>query len=109
MEKKIRFTGIVTVLALVVITAVSCGGGLSGKYSYTEDGVSVSFTFNSGEVKVTMEIEGFGEPMELGEGTYSVSGNKVTISMDGEPSSFTIENSRTLRMDDDPDFVLTKQ
>ena len=114
---------IAILLALVfsMSSLAGCGYGsstLSGKYdlvSMTSEGETLDavqlkdfgiegyFEFlDGGKVKV----EAFGETSE---GTFTVSGTNVTITIDGEPASGTISGNRITIEDDDLTMVIEKK
>jgi len=115
--------------APATLTGGSSGGtsgGVSGTYTYTDpDGFgSASITFSggtSGTVNLTATITFFGPPMtEQARGTYTVSGNTITITITsnnssdpfffevGDVSTFTIINANTIKDDEDGDYWYKK-
>jgi hypothetical protein len=71
------------------LVLAGCGDGLSGTYA-AEGAVPMSFQFRSGG-KVVATVAG-----ESKEGTYTVNGNTVVVTMEGSPATFTRQKDGTL-------------
>lgn len=120
MRKKI---GAFILSAGMIFTLVSCSGSsdavegtwtlksaYSGETEVTEEQLQsaeiggTTFTFKDGKVEISVPSS-----EELSEGTYTVEGNQVTISGDGEEDSFsgTIEDGKlTIKQGDSDNMKL---
>jgi len=74
-----RTIAITMAAMLLIVLLLSACGGLSGTYNDESGLVSMTFKGN----KVTMTAFG----MTVGEGTYKVSGNKITVKIAGEETT----------------------
>ena len=79
------------VVACLALVLAGCGDGISGTYS-AEVGPGMAFTieFKSGG-KATISAMG-----EKKEGTYTVSGDTVTVTVDQDPATFVRQKDGSL-------------
>jgi len=98
-QQKIRTWSIVLVLVFLLSTIAACGGGnpLLGKWE-DEDGMIIEFKDDNTFTIGAME-------MVIMEGTYTMSGNQVTLSMpdEGEDVALTYSVSGDKLSLTDPD------
>jgi len=111
MKNGFKLIGIIAALAVIGLAATSCergeAAGLQGTWVSTEDGATVTMTFNNGDfvsqwgseptmigtytvdgnfINLTVEDNGFTASMAL---EFSLSGNTLTLEVDGEEMDLT--------------------
>jgi hypothetical protein len=95
-----------TVVALYAVLVAACGGGVEGSYFYGEGEEGITLELRSGDVAV-ISISGLGSEVE---GTYSVDGNNVTLTMPGgDIDIFTIQDGNLTTRAFGEDMVFVKQ
>lgn len=94
---KKRAIGIVALLMAMLLLLTACGNSIEGTWQYTggsgdgaayfdvvkQLGGTITFTFKSGKLNIKMEAMGESETIE---NTYTINGNKLTLSSDGSTS-----------------------
>jgi hypothetical protein len=84
---------------------VACGGGVEGSYFYGEGDEGITLELRGGDVAV-ISISGLSEV----EGTYSVDGNNVTVTMPGgDIDVFTVQDGNLTTRAFGEDMVFEKQ
>jgi len=78
--------------ALAVVALAACGGGVQGRYVFGEGGEGIVLELSGGDV-ATVSIAGLGSQ----EGSYSVEGDTVTLEIDGDRETFTIQDGNLVR------------
>jgi len=100
MKNAFKTIGIVALVAGIGLAAASCGGDrLSGTWVWSEGGESITLMFDNGTF-VQTESGAWGT--ERTAGTYTVSGNYITATTEGQTATkaFSISgNSLTLDFD----------
>lgn len=91
-------------LALGAVVLVGCGGGVQGRYVFGEEGQGITLELRGGDVAV-ITIPGLGST----EGTYSVEGETVTVVMEGDPDTFTIQDGNLVTSGFGESMVFEKQ
>ncbi len=91
-------------LALCAVVLVGCGGGVQGRYIFGEGGEGITLELRGGDV-AAVSIAGLG----MTEGTYSVEGDSVTIVIEGDPETFTIQDGNLVRSAFGETMVFEKQ
>jgi len=93
------------VLALHALLLGACGGGIEGEYFYGEGDEGFTLELRGDDVAV-VSIEGLSST----QGTYSVDGNTVTVTMpDGDIDIFTIVDGNLTTRAFGEDRVFEKQ
>jgi len=129
----VRLFGIIALAAIIGFSMVGCksddggGGNIEGTWQLKfkdspgyeagmevlwgidKDAVLSKMVFKGGKVTVT-EYDLKDGTEETSEGTYTVSGNTVTITIDGEPGKATINgNKLTITGEDGESVTFTKK
>jgi major membrane immunogen (membrane-anchored lipoprotein) len=105
MKKTIQIVAIITILAISLVLLVGCGSKLKGKYtlvSMSSGGVTVDAETIRGQGMNPddMYLEFDGDKCKVsiagenGEGTYKVEGKDITITIDDDPASGTIDGKK---------------
>jgi len=103
--RRIIMRKIGTVLAVCAALLVACGGGVQGSYFYGENDEGITLELRGGDVAV-ISISGLSEV----EGTYSVDGNNVTVTMPGSDIDiFTIQDGNLTTQGFGEEMVFVKQ
>ena len=94
-----------TVMALCAALLGACGGGVEGSYFYGEGDEGITLELRGGDVAV-ISISG----LSAVQGTYSVDGNNVTVTMPGgDIDIFTIQDGNLTTRAFGEDMVFEKQ
>jgi hypothetical protein len=101
--KRALATGVVGALSALLL--VACSGGVEGSYFYGEGDEGITLELR-GENVAVISISGLSEI----EGTYSVAGDKVTLTMPGgDIDEFTIQDGNLTTRAFGEDMVFEKQ
>ena len=100
---QIRILGLVLLAGLLLGVLSSCSGGLSGRYESVVAGNGVRYEFKGS--KVTVEVYAGGQVMSTVRGTYSIEGNKITITPDKNGGDAAGEYTGTFDYKQDGDTI----
>lgn len=112
MKKFVKVLGLMAVALCLGFTLVACGSDeVEGTYEGTmgegEYAVTITLELKDGKAKQTMTVSGQTQTVE---GTYTVDGDKITISAGSISSTVTYKDGKiTVPLGDEGEIVLTKK
>ncbi len=118
MKKLVKVFGLLTVIACLCLSVAACGdSGVEGTYEYSlsAEGASSTITLelkSGGKMTMTIKASMGGQEIanETVEGTYKVSGEKLTLTVEGEDAEATIKDGKiTMEAPNMGKVVLTKK
>jgi uncharacterized lipoprotein YehR (DUF1307 family) len=89
MKKFTKVLALVVVASMLCLILASCGA-LSGKYEYTEYGITVAFEFKG--KNVTLTLSGYGSETNPVKGTYEIKDDKISFDFTNEDYSAIVND-----------------